>query len=424
MLNAVLMALVALMPVAIVTGPDFPSTIFYLTLASALAVLVQHRFAGVKQIQRQYHLLIVCIAAPLAVVLFAALWHGHMASSNLETSLRLLLGTWVLVLALSYSRTALLWQATWGLVAAAVAATIFIGYLSWPSFERPETDAVYNAVGYGNHTIMLAVLVLFSMRWTVTPWPRLERILKLVVATVALTAFVLTQTRSGLVAVPAFAVIAALLFSSNKHPMRIAVATVAVLAVMTTVFLSSDTLRSRAVLGYKEAVSCTDDRATTNNSICIRLQLWRASLDMLAENPVAGIGDKRSFGDQLQDDSLPKGIVSPAVAEGWGEPHNDILLALATFGVPGGIALLLVYLAPAWVFARRMAFRHPAAVRTAAAMGLAFCLGFLIFGLAETMLRGMRTASYYAMVVALLLALSDPGRYEVEGSERMTKNSR
>ena len=412
MLNAVLVALIALMPVTIVTSPNFPSTIYYLALAAALGVLVQHRFAGVDAVQRQYHPLIVCMAAPLLVVVFAGLWNGHMASADMETALRYLLGSWVLVLALSYSRTALLWHAIWGLVIAALAATAYTTYLSWPNFIRPDTGAIYNAVGYGNLTIMLAVLVLFSARWTITSWPRCELILKLVVATLTMAAFVLTQTRSGWVAVPVFAIIAGLLLTSKKHPLRIAVATVAVFAVMAAVFLSSDALRSRAVLGYQEALSCTGEHATTDNSICIRLQLWRASLNMLAEHPIAGIGDKRFFGDQLKDDSLPKDIVSPHVAEGWGEPHNDLLLALATFGIPGGIALLLVYLAPAWVFARRMAFRHPTAVRTAAAMGLAFCLGFLVFGLAETMLRGMRTASFYAMMIALLLALSEPERYE------------
>src|SRR5690554_1523267 len=361
MLNAVLVALIAVMPVTIVTSPDFPSTVYYLALAAAVGVLVQHRFAGVDVVQRQYHPLIVCMAAPLLVVVFAGLWNGHTASADMETALRFLMGSWVLVLAFSYSRTALLWQATWGFVVAALAATAYISYLSWPAFERPETGPIYNAVGYGNLTIMLAVLVLLSARWTVTSWPRCERILKFAVATLTMAAFVLTQTRSGWVAVPVFAIIAGLLLTSKKHPLRIAVATASVLAVMATVFLSSDTLRARAVQGYQETLSCTGEQATADTSICIRLQLWRASLNMLAEHPIAGIGDKRFFGDQLKDDSLPKDIVSPHVAEGWGEPHNDILLALATFGVPGGIALLLIYLAPAWVFARRMAFRQPTA---------------------------------------------------------------
>src|SRR5690606_6324516 len=88
--------------------------------------------------------------------------------------------------------------------------------------------------------------------------------------------------------------------------------------------------------------------------------------------------------------------------------HDALPASLASFGIPGGVALLLVYLVPAWTFARRLSFENCAAVRTAAAMGLAVCLGFLIFGIAETMFRGMRTASFYALCVAVFLTLSRP----------------
>lgn len=417
MFRILLTLMLAVMPVTIMTGQGLPSTIYYVSLAAALALLVQHRFAGAAAVQKQYRWLIAGMAAPTAVVLFGALFHGFIASADLETGLRFLLGTWLIVLALSYVPNTVLWHATWGFAIAALAATGYIFYLSWPDFIRPETGAVYNAVGYGNLTVLLVALVLLSTRWTLTPWPRAERTVKFIVGALALAAFVLTQTRSGWVAVPAFAIIAAVLFTSKRQPARIVIASISMLAVMATIFLSSDQLRQRAIEGYKQTVACTGEQRTANTSICIRLQLWRASLDMMSQNPLAGIGSKRFFGDRLQNDSQPKGIVSEYVADGWGEPHNDIMLALASFGIPGGIALLLAYLVPAWVFARRLAFHQQVAVRTAAAMGLALCLGFLFFGLAETMLRGMRTASFYAMGVALFLSLSDPAKTTVSRTD-------
>src|SRR5690606_20551615 len=408
MLRALLPLLLAIMPVAIMTGPDLPSTIYYLILAVSLGLLVQHRFAGAGELTRQYRWVIAAMGAPLAAVLLAAPFHGFVASSDLETALRFFLGVWLVVLALSYVPTKIVWQVTWGFLLAAVAAAAFVFYLTGPDFQRPNTGAVYNAVGQGDLTVLPTVLVVVSLTWTITPWPRAERVLKLVVAALGLTAFVLTQTRSGWVAVPAFALIAAVLFTARPHPVRIVIASMALLAVMATVFISNDALRGRAVDGYNEAIACHGEQSTANTSICIRLQLWRASVDMMSQNPLTGIGSKRFFGDQLQEDSLPKGIVSERVAEGWGEPHNDVMLALASFGIPGGVALLLVYLVPAWTFARRMSFENCAAVRTAAAMGLAVCLGFLIFGIAETMFRGMRTASFYALCVAVFLTLSRP----------------
>src|SRR5699024_6276933 len=118
------------------------------------------------------------------------LWHRELPGADLEIALRLFLGIAVLLPALCCLRQTQLNYALWGYVLAALAATLFIAKLSLPEFVRPYTNAVYNAVGYGNHTLMLAVLVLFSIKLTITPWPRLERLLKLLIAAVALTAFV------------------------------------------------------------------------------------------------------------------------------------------------------------------------------------------------------------------------------------------
>lgn len=46
--------------------------------------------------------------------------------------------------------------------------------------------------------------------------------------------------------------------------------------------------------------------------------------------------------------------------------------------------------------------------RLHAAAGLSICVAFAVFGVTEMMLRDMRTASFYAAWVALLLALSEP----------------
>ena len=40
-------------------------------------------------------------------------------------------------------------------------------------------------------------------------------------------------------------------------------------------------------------------------------------------------------------------------------------------------------------------------------MGLVLCVGFFVFGWTELILRGIRTLSFYAVMMAWLLALSD-----------------
>jgi O-antigen ligase len=84
-----------------------------------------------------------------------------------------------------------------------------------------------------------------------------------------------------------------------------------------------------------------------------------------------------------------------------------MLFSMASHGVLGLTALLLMYAAPIWIFSRRLRAGVSQPARVAAAMGLTLCLGFFVFGWTELMLRSIRTIGFYAMAMAWLLALSD-----------------
>ncbi len=406
--STLLIILTALMPVAVMTSQSIPSPLFYLTLAAGLGVLVRHRCAGARHFHQNNKGLLICMAAPTAVALFSAAWHGHLEGLDLEVGLRFLLGAWVLGLAYSCIPRAHLRHALWGFIAAALIASTYFIYLVLSMGYRPDNTGIYNAVGYGSLIALLMTLTLLTLRQPLTQRPGPEIALKLLVFVITFTALMMSLVRTAWVAVPLFVVIAAALFSPPRKPVRLLATALVAMLVMGAFFASSDDMRRKATMAYQEVVDCTGSGSTADTSVCIRLQMWRASLDMMSKRPIAGTGSKRYFNDYLNKESLPEGTVSPFVAEGWGEPHNDLMLALASYGVPGGIALLLIYLAPAWVFVRRLAFRHPARIRAAAAMGLAVSLGFLIFGFTETMFRGMRTVSFYSLCIGLFLVLSDP----------------
>src|SRR5690606_16883148 len=136
--------------------------------------------------------------------------------------------------------------------------------------------------------------------------------------------------------------------------------------------------------------------------------LARAALEMWKASPVFGVGEK-GFDPTLE--ALQKrGIVSADVARTYGETHNDMLYVLAQSGALGLLGgLLVIYLLPAWYFARRIG-DGDRALRTAAARGLCICLGFAVFGLTELMFRGMRTVAFYSIWVGAMLALTYPRR--------------
>ncbi len=66
---------------------------------------------------------------------------------------------------------------------------------------------------------------------------------------------------------------------------------------------------------------------TATRPLGIRMQLWHASWLMFLDHPVIGTG-ARNFRANLAE-LRDRGIVTPLVASDYGEPHNDLIAAMA-----------------------------------------------------------------------------------------------
>ncbi|HEY9281750.1 MAG TPA: O-antigen ligase family protein [Eoetvoesiella sp.] len=407
-----IVALYALMPMAIMGSTEAPIWIFYALLAICLTLLCRQNPDLTRQTLGRYKALLLCYCVPTLAVLASSLAHRHWADMDFARVLPLSLGLPILLLALPHCKhikLATLRHYIWGVYIAAVGATIYIVSVLPPRLHRPYTE-IYNVVSYSNLLLLLAVLSLFSLRWQLTRWPQHERTLKILVTAVAVIGVILTQTRTSWLAIPAFALITVALATQFRHPWRSLGLLIGVLILALALAISSSRLRGRLHIGYDQLWSCLQQHDNANNNVCARIQLWRAAGQIFQENPVFGLGDGRKFAPKLKNEALPEGIVSPQVARNLVEPHNDFLYSLSSFGILGGLGLLLTYFAPAWIFVQRLRARHSPPVRTAAAMGLAVSLGFVFLGLTEFMFHYPRTAAYYVMFIALFLAMSDEGQ--------------
>lgn len=143
--------------------------------------------------------------------------------------------------------------------------------------------------------------------------------------------------------------------------------------------------------------------ANRDTSFGIRLQLWHASFLMFEKSPIVGIGPSR-FREELRE-LQKQGIVTQEVVDGFGEPHNDLLAAMAGYGLLGLLSMLALYLVPAGVFFRRLA-SDDRVIRVGAQMGLLFCLSYCAFSMTEMMFRNMRSVPTYALIMVALIALT------------------
>lgn len=399
--------LIGLLPVTMMTELRGGSANFWLLIGLCLiACLIRpNGMVATRQSLHSYRFFVLALFMMPLTALFASLWSQTLLGQDIERATRVFLGMLVVLGACLSLSQALLRQSMWGVMAGVIGATGTLMWKSWPHFGRPDMPQ-YTTVGYSNALLLLTVLVLFSLGWRLTRYTRTEQTIKILTVAIGLVGVVIAETRSSWVAMPFFILIG--LFLARSHLSGKKLVALALLAVATSavVFFAKPTLLDRAKQGYDEFVACNSTTPLADSSVCIRLQLWRASWHMFKENPLIANAGSEKFEAKLAE-LHTKGVVSAVTKSEFGEPHNDFFYALANYGILGLISFLLLYFVPAFLFAKRLGTHVPHVQRVAAAMGLAVCLGFVAFGLTEMMFRSMRMLSFYVVMVAWLLALSE-----------------
>lgn len=401
-------ALIALMPINLLTNLGQASGVFYALTAICLMIclLREGGFSATLADLKEYRVLALALLFSVVVIAIAALRTDKRLDTEFERALRVSLCTLVILGACLALIPQWLRQATWGLVAATWVAAAVALWLSWDSVKRPDSLPQFNAVSYGDLLLLMAVLAIFSVGWRLTSFRKTEITVKAFTLVVGLLGFMATQTRGGWLAVPFFIVIGLVLVSGKASPRKLVLPALIAMLIASAVLASSSVMRQRFSQAITQTADCIEHPLTISSE-CGRIQLWHVSWLMFKADPLFGSGSTQTFRPMVEH-YWRQGIVSDFThAQGFGEPHSDIMFSLASHGLLGLAALLLMYATPAWIFARRLSAQVAAPARVAAAMGLVVCVGFFVFGWTELILRTLRTLGFYAMSISWLLALSD-----------------
>jgi O-antigen ligase len=234
----------------------------------------------------------------------------------------------------------------------------------------------------------LVVIAFFSVALARLEEKRWRRISAGGVCALAITAIVLSGTRSALLGLIAGGVLLAIVERPRKRKSALTIG-LASLAAVVLFFFSPAGAKLKARLHW----SLDDARGGA------RLPLWRDSFQMSMHRPIAGFGPESFATEFPQFESLE---LARAYPDFYHEsPHNIFLDALTTEGALGLLALLGV--CSLGVVAARKALRSeddvPAAL-VAALAGTLLCQQFTVFIPA--------TALYFFLIVGLLVVGSPP----------------
>ncbi|CAB3831234.1 hypothetical protein LMG26689_00961 [Achromobacter animicus] len=396
--------LVLLMPALALTSPVGGPAVLYLSALIALTAIAVNAVKRYEPMDFQaLWPMALALLSPLVCMLITSSVKSVWSNSELEKLLRFALALPVLWLLLRAPQR-LLRHIEWTVLAGALAGSILLitMMLTGGRGAVVEVGGRYNAVAFANMVLLFGGMTLLSLGWGPgSRWPRLETGLKVLAAALAVCATWMSETRSSWMLLPILGLVFLLGLRNwrRRHKVYCALA-VSVALVVSAAAIWTFSSRMQEITHDVQGFATSANRDT---SFGIRLQLWHAAILMFEKSPVVGIGPSK-FRDELRV-LQGQGIVTQEVVDGFGEPHNDLLAALAGYGVLGLLSMLTLYLLPAAIFFRRLA-SDDRVIRVGAQMGLLFCLSYCAFSLTEMMFRNMRSVPTYALITVTLIALT------------------
>ena len=181
---------------------------------------------------------------------------------------------------------------------------------------------------------------------------------------------------------------------------------VLILVLWAGLYGGSTAVRDRMNLGWYELTQPLAEVADT--SVGLRRQYWAASIQMISDHPIWGIG-RFQFPKEKQL-LVDAGTLTSAASQ-YDHPHNELLFAWVELGFLGFMGVLCLYLGPAYFFWSYYQAKD-ASVRWMATIGLMVVSSYVIFGLVDVMIVAwvMQAPVYLlSVIMPIVFILSKSG---------------
>ncbi|MET0289452.1 MAG: O-antigen ligase family protein [Pseudoxanthomonas sp.] len=256
-----------------------------------------------------------------------------------------------------------------------------------------RADGWTNAIVFGDLAAVLLVIVVFFRASGRMPW--------VVLGTLAgVTAIVLSGSRGTW---PALVLIALTGLLAGRRARWWELLGVGALGLVTALVLSPKVEeRITALQGDLARYS----RGDMDSSSGARIQLLHLAGETFLAHPGAGIGVGK-FDRAIGAQPICRAQAESEEVCRLSHAHNDVAEWGATMGVPGVLALALLYGVPLWMFARRSLARpFPRRSRSAALTGMTLVLVFVACGLTQSLFAHQLTSTSYVLLIGILLGFS------------------
>ncbi|UDG82436.1 O-antigen ligase family protein [Candidatus Vallotia cooleyia] len=392
-------AAIILSPTLILSVKGGTGYCFFTILALAflhLAILENRRHA--IEILRTYRLYAISMSTLPVVIAFQVLvlHDGRLAALDPMLRLVLVIPSFLLLASLpSYW----LCRVEWGFVAGALLTGAWALYAivhpsAWYGPGRLGNSFI-NPIPFGDMALLIGFLAFASLDRG-NHVSGIELAIKIIALLAGCLASYLSGSRGGWIALPW------LIWSyfSGRHWMLSIYSRIAVGAVLVGCLTIAGTT---SIVSERLNAISTDLRKFEQGEVMTstgqRLELWRASLRLLVEHPVLGVG--KGHLKLALIELADRGKISRLITNE--HAHNEFFSMLAEVGIIGMMSLILLYIGTFLSFWRERK-NEDTTISTAAYLGLALVGSTMIFGLTIDILPIVMNSAFFALTSATLLA--------------------
>ncbi len=294
---------------------------------------------------------------------------------------------------------ALWWGVALGAILAGCYSVIDFGWID----IHYRVRGAYNPIMFGCLSLTMAFMTIQGYRFfrTTHPWFVLAPLAGLFLGTVS---SILTGSRGAWIAIVAFFSISIWHLGKNLKRLELSLIVGTFCLALLAAYLIPETgVANRLHLAQNDLSKYAKGDVTLQNSVGLRLASWKACLQMVKKHPIFGIGPGNYRPTIL---SMAKaGTLPYAVEIYYTQPHNIYLAVLVDSGLIGLTVLLSVLFFPVGVFIHRIRKSRPDS-SAAAFAGLILSLGYIHFGLTETIFGRNQFVAFYVIMLSMTLILS------------------
>lgn len=257
---------------------------------------------------------------------------------------------------------------------------------------------------FGNLSLAMGVMAFAGIAYF-RGFSRWKILLPLVALIMGITASFLSGSRGGWIALPAL-LIFSIWFVRNAIPKNLLLAVaILIISIPVIAYVVPQTGVAKRVNQTVENLKLYKDSAINSpyraTSVGSRFEMWRAAWAIFVDKPLLGVG----WGNyQVNAQELVDQGLRHSKAAIIGHPHNEYLSVMASGGLLGLLALILLLAIPLRYF--YLATRSDSAsMRSLGIAGVMLVIAYAHFALSEAIFERSLPVIFYSFYIALLMAL-------------------